>query len=138
MSCHCRRRLLFRVSYNSAPSDPSIHSCVVCRVSCRRGYAASGIGLSILFQFYRPQPLWIPIGWNGLFLLINASMIGLLLREKSEAANIGDDPEQVTFCVALLWRIVSGPHNFVTWHHTAVAGPMKMVDESLPFHPPTR
>lgn len=31
---------------------------------CSSGYAASAIGLSILFQFYRAQPLWIPIGWN--------------------------------------------------------------------------
>lgn len=59
------------------------------------GYAASGIGLSILFQFYRAQPLWIPISWNGLFLAINASMIALLVRERSEAANLGNDPEQV-------------------------------------------
>lgn len=32
---------------------------------------------------------------QGVFLLINVSMIGLLLKEKSEAAHIGDDPEQV-------------------------------------------
>lgn len=71
-------------------------------------YAASGIGLSILFQFYRPQPLWIPIGWNGLFLLINTSMIALLLKERSEAANIGDDPEQVRLCCGGMRRYMSG------------------------------
>lgn len=59
-----------------------------------RGYAASGIGLSILFQFYRAQPLWIPIGWNGIFLLINATMIGLLLKERNDADKLEEDPEQ--------------------------------------------
>lgn len=59
------------------------------------GYAASGIGLSILFQFYRAQPLWIPIGWNGIFLLINATMIGLLLKERNDADKLEEDPEQV-------------------------------------------
>lgn len=61
------------------------------------GYAASGIGLSILFQFYRAQPLWIPIGWNGLFLAINVTMIGLLLKDKNFADTLDDDPEQVRF-----------------------------------------
>lgn len=59
------------------------------------GYAASGIGLSILFQFYRSQPLWIPIGWNAIFLLINATMIGLLLKERNDADKLEEDPEQV-------------------------------------------
>lgn len=67
------------------------------------GYAASGIGLSALFQFYRAQPLWIPIGWNGLFMVINVSMIGLLLKERNDAGKLGDDPEQVCKSVYGEW-----------------------------------
>ncbi|CAB1116594.1 unnamed protein product [Ectocarpus sp. CCAP 1310/34] len=78
-----------------------------------RAYAASGIGLSILFQFYRAQPLWIPIGWNGVFLLINVSMIGLLLKEKSEAAHIGDDPEQARTFQEVFAPVELTPVDFV-------------------------
>lgn len=56
-----------------------------------RIYAFSGITLSIIFQYYREIPLWIPIQWNSLFLLINATMIILLLIEENEALNIPKD-----------------------------------------------
>ena len=46
-----------------------------------RLYAMSGISLSIIFQYYRDKPVWIPIRWNVLFLLINVAMIALLLRD---------------------------------------------------------
>jgi hypothetical protein len=46
-----------------------------------RLYAMSGISLSIIFQYYRDKPLWIPIRWNAVFLLINVVMIALLLRD---------------------------------------------------------
>lgn len=47
-----------------------------------------GITLSIIFQYYREIPLWIPIRWNFLFLLINGVMIALLLKEQNDANNI--------------------------------------------------
>ena len=50
-----------------------------------RIFAASGMSLSIIFQYYREKPLWIPIRWNFLFILINASMIALLLKETADA-----------------------------------------------------
>lgn len=56
-----------------------------------RVYAFSGITLSIIFQYYREIPLWIPIRWNTFFLLINAVMIGILLKEQSDANNITAD-----------------------------------------------
>lgn len=40
---------------------------------------------SIAFQYYRPQPLWIPISWNVIFLGINVGMVGLILKEESDA-----------------------------------------------------
>ncbi|CAM9689502.1 unnamed protein product [Chrysoparadoxa australica] len=60
-----------------------------------RGYAATGIATSMLFQYYRPQPLWLPLGWNGLFLLINGGMIALLMKEQSEAAHFDDEEQKV-------------------------------------------
>lgn len=55
--------------------------------------AASGLG--IVFQYYRPIPLWIPIRWNVLFLAINATMIGLLLQERHLANTMSDEMEQM-------------------------------------------
>ena len=60
-----------------------------------RLYALSGITLSILFQYYREIPLWIPIRWNALFLLINTVMIGLLIKKQSDAANMTEDQKQL-------------------------------------------
>jgi hypothetical protein len=56
-----------------------------------RCYALSGITLSLLFQYYREIPLWIPIRWNAFFLLINSVMIALLLKEQNDAYNLTDD-----------------------------------------------
>lgn len=60
-----------------------------------RLYAFSGITLSILFQYYREIPLWIPIRWNALFLLINTVMIGLLIKKQSDAANMTEDQKKL-------------------------------------------
>ena len=40
----------------------------------------TGISLSIIFQYYRERPLWIPIKWNALFLLINTVMAMFILK----------------------------------------------------------
>jgi hypothetical protein len=56
-----------------------------------RIFAISGISLSVVFQYYREKPLWIPIRWNSLFLAINAVMILLLLKENIDADNIPDE-----------------------------------------------
>ncbi|CAM9408602.1 unnamed protein product [Phaeothamnion confervicola] len=60
-----------------------------------RGYAMGGVVLSVLFQYYRPQPLWLPISWNGAFLLINLVMIALLLDERRGATNLDDEQTAV-------------------------------------------
>lgn len=62
-----------------------------------RAFTVSGIALSILFQYYRPQPLWIPISWNMLFFLINGGMILQLLRERSDASNLEAEDEKEVF-----------------------------------------
>lgn len=60
-----------------------------------RAYAFTGITLSILFQYYREKPLWIPIRWNSLFLLINGVMIYLLLNEEDSLSNLPTDMQQL-------------------------------------------
>jgi hypothetical protein len=60
-----------------------------------RVYAASGISLSIIFQYYREKPLWIPIRWNALFLTINAIMIMLLLKDENAAKQIPEEQKQI-------------------------------------------
>jgi len=50
-----------------------------------RSLAMGGISLSILFQYFRAIPLWIPIRWNGLFLAINGVMVAVLVKERDEA-----------------------------------------------------
>lgn len=50
-----------------------------------RALAMSGVTLSIIFQFYRPMPLWIPIRWNFLLLAINGAMCFILINERHQA-----------------------------------------------------
>ncbi len=66
-----------------------------------RAYAFSGITLSILFQYYREKPLWIPIRWNSLFLLINGVMILLLLKDANDADNV---PEEQKFLYSSVFQ----------------------------------
>ena len=60
-----------------------------------RLFAFSGVTLSIIFQYYREKPLWIPIRWNSLFLLINAIMIAVLLKEENDASNIPEEKKEM-------------------------------------------
>lgn len=60
-----------------------------------RMFAASGVSLSIIFQYYREKPLWIPIRWNALFLLINIVMIGLLWKKEHEAHTIPSETKHL-------------------------------------------
>ena len=59
-----------------------------------RMYAFSGISLSLIFQYYREKPLWIPLQWNFLFLLINAVMISFLWKESNDAHDMMKNEEQ--------------------------------------------
>ena len=53
--------------------------------------ALTGVSCSIAFQYYRPQPLWIPVCWNAIFLAINAGMVGLLLKDENDARQQDQD-----------------------------------------------
>eukprot|EP01034_Spumella_vulgaris_P024901 gene24901-31295_t len=54
-----------------------------------------------MFQYYREKPLWIPIRWNSLFLVINAVMILLLLKDANDADNI---PEEQKFLYTTVFQ----------------------------------
>lgn len=60
-------------------------------ISDLRITAMSGITLSIIFQYYREKPLWIPIRWNMLFLFINTVLLYLLFKESNDADNLPEE-----------------------------------------------
>lgn len=60
-----------------------------------RMFAVSGLSLSIVFQYYREVPLWIPIRWNSLFFIINIAMIGLLLKKERDAQFLPDEQKEL-------------------------------------------
>jgi hypothetical protein len=64
-----------------------------------RVFAVSSGVLSMLFQFYREKPLWIPLQWNMAFLIINGLMIALLIKEAADGYNIPDDQKQLYIAV---------------------------------------
>jgi len=53
--------------------------------------AMSGISASMVFQYYRPQPLLMPLRWNGLFLVINCVMASLLYYDRVEAEDMSQE-----------------------------------------------
>ena len=53
-----------------------------------RLFAASGVSCAIVFQYYREKPLWLPLKWNALFLLINTTMALILLSEAAGAEHL--------------------------------------------------
>ncbi|CAB9500345.1 cNMP [Seminavis robusta] len=53
-----------------------------------RVLSTGSIALSILFQYYRAIPLWIPIRWNVLLLAINSVMTVSLIAERQMANNM--------------------------------------------------
>ena len=53
------------------------------------------ISLSIMFQYYRAIPLWIPIRWNTLLLGINSFMTGSLVLERQRANNMPQGMESI-------------------------------------------
>ena len=60
-----------------------------------RLFALSGLSLSIIFQYYREVPLWIPIRWNGLFVIINIAMIAILVKKERDASALPDEQKEL-------------------------------------------
>ena len=53
--------------------------------------ALGGITTSMIFQYFRPQPLMLPLKWNALFFSINVVMASLLVHERMEADDMDDE-----------------------------------------------
>mmetsp|Transcript_21588 Transcript_21588/g.49074 ORF Transcript_21588/g.49074 Transcript_21588/m.49074 type:complete len:277 (-) Transcript_21588:960-1790(-) len=51
----------------------------------------SSITLSMVFQYYRPQPLHIPLRWNSFFLLTNLVLASALYSERCEADDMSKE-----------------------------------------------
>ena len=49
--------------------------------------------LSLCFQYYRPTPLWIPLRWNTVLLLINTTMVTTLYLERKRANELPPEME---------------------------------------------
>jgi len=56
-----------------------------------RCLAISSTSLAMMFQYYRPTPLVIPLQWNVFVLGINAFMATSLYLERRDAENMSDD-----------------------------------------------
>ena len=62
-------------------------------------------GANLVFTYFHPvgHPLWIPFGWNAIFILINSGHIYRILYERAEARDL---PAQAVH----LWRAVFAAH----------------------------
>ena len=60
-----------------------------------RCLAMSSTSLAMIFQYYRPKPLIIPLKWNVLVLGINAFMATSLYLERRNAENMSDDMREL-------------------------------------------
>ena len=47
--------------------------------------AMSSLSLTCAFQYFRPSPLWLPLGWNAIFFGLNGAMAAAILWERGEA-----------------------------------------------------
>lgn len=97
-----------------------------------RMFAMSGITLSILFQYYREKPLWLPIGWNSLFLLINAVMIGALIKDDLAADNLSAEEKKLYHDVFEMKGMskVDFHHLMAKAKHVHINSGDKLVDET--------
>ncbi|KAL7500302.1 hypothetical protein ACHAWT_008245, partial [Skeletonema menzelii] len=60
-----------------------------------RCLAMSSGALGISFQYFRPQPLWIPIRWGCLLLCINGYMVAQLLLERHRANRMPPELQKI-------------------------------------------
>ncbi len=60
-----------------------------------RSLAISSSLLSIVFQYYRPQPQWIPIRWGFVILGINGYMITQLMIDRHEANHMSSQLQKI-------------------------------------------
>lgn len=50
-----------------------------------RALAVGGLSCAVIFQYFRKVPLWLPIRWNALFVVINAAWVAKLYYDANFA-----------------------------------------------------
>mmetsp|Transcript_2393 Transcript_2393/g.3514 ORF Transcript_2393/g.3514 Transcript_2393/m.3514 type:complete len:331 (-) Transcript_2393:1513-2505(-) len=60
-----------------------------------RMLAMGSLTFSMLFQYYRPLPLYLPLRWNAIFWLINLIMATMIVRERIEAEVMSDEWSEI-------------------------------------------
>jgi CRP-like cAMP-binding protein len=60
-----------------------------------RVVSLAATSLSLIFQYYRKVPLWIPFRWNFVLLFINATMVTKLHLERQRAESMTADMEEL-------------------------------------------
>jgi len=59
-----------------------------------RALAVGGLSAAMVFQFFRPAPLWLPIQWNALFVAINVFWVAKLYYDENFADAYATDEER--------------------------------------------
>lgn len=62
-----------------------------------RALAVAGLSAAMVFQFFRPAPLWLPIQWNALFVAINVFWVAKLYYDDNFAAKYATDEERALY-----------------------------------------
>lgn len=60
-----------------------------------RALAVGSLVLTSAFQYFRPQPLWLPLRWNAVFIVINAAWIESIARERWLAHRLTDEEAEL-------------------------------------------
>lgn len=60
-----------------------------------RMLAMAGFGSMSVFQYFRPQPLWLPLRWNAIFIAINFGMSARLIAERERAKTFQTRDEEL-------------------------------------------
>ena len=96
---HWRSTKLFNYSYANLAGHGSFVLLAISyleadplrlRIGAMLGFASMSV-----FQYYRPKPLWLPLRWNGIFILINLAMSSKLLIERARAETFGSEEEKL-------------------------------------------
>jgi CRP-like cAMP-binding protein len=59
-----------------------------------RALAVGGLSAAMVFQFFRPAPLWLPIQWNALFVAINVFWVAKLYYDENFADAYATEEER--------------------------------------------
>jgi len=62
-----------------------------------RALAVGGLSFAVVFQYFRAAPLWLPIRWNALFVVINAVWVAKLYYDANFAELYATEDERALY-----------------------------------------